>query len=579
MSRISLIEQLYAKKKKGALDFNYDALWAPPIRSILFQEDINQLYKIATSLKYNANIERKYELIDSIMKARGFRKAHCGTNRVVYNFLENPTFVAKVALDKVGLKDSPAEYMNQEFFKPFCCKIFEVDPTGVIAFVERVNPISSVEEFLSVSDDIFNLMITKIIGKYVVDDLGSEKFMNYGIRYNANGTTFGPVIIDFPYAYELDGAKLICNKMINTPLGMVPCHGEIDYDDGLNHLICTKCGRSYKATDLKKNTKDILVIKEDGGKIMRTKIMSGDKVIKDSGITSKTHISKELFDDITNASIEAPVGVTKVTKNTKCYYDRSKKSKYAYFNDLQNKAQADIRNAINTTPTEQHTVVKASSAKTINTTEKSNTTVESIVNASYQHTVEKVKINSDIVYSAGRCTSILDEMVTTPSADLSKDTTVPTPYKPEALKINENIVNDNATKNISTSTDTSDKSQDESSDGVIITASDKRTLENDSDNAEKSEDTNTGSISKNKITDNNLIEDASKDDTNDGADDEEDHLDSSEKNDEYIDDEDSKYSYYIPKTRDKIQDKNFNQKKQKRNNDEYNSYKKGMNDY
>ena len=145
MSRISLIEQLYAKKKKGALDFNYDALWAPPIRSILFQEDINQLYKIATSLKYNANIERKYELIDSIMKARGFRKAHCGTNRVVYNFLENPTFVAKVALDKVGLKDSPAEYMNQEFFKPFCCKIFEVDPTGVIAFVERVNPISSVE--------------------------------------------------------------------------------------------------------------------------------------------------------------------------------------------------------------------------------------------------------------------------------------------------------------------------------------------------------------------------------------------------------------------------------------------------
>ena len=34
MSRISLIEQLYAKKKKGALDFNYDALWAPPIRSM-----------------------------------------------------------------------------------------------------------------------------------------------------------------------------------------------------------------------------------------------------------------------------------------------------------------------------------------------------------------------------------------------------------------------------------------------------------------------------------------------------------------------------------------------------------------
>lgn len=577
MSRISLIEQLYTKKKKSALDFNYDALWAPPIRSILFQEDINQLYKIATSLKYNANIERKYELIDSIMKARGFRKAHCGTNRVVYNFLENPTFVAKVALDKVGLKDSPAEYMNQEFFKPFCCKIFEVDPTGVIAFVERVNPISSVEEFLSVSDDIFNLMITKIIGKYVVDDLGSEKFMNYGIRYNANGTTFGPVIIDFPYAYELDGAKLICNKMINTPLGMVPCHGEIDYDDGLNHLICTKCGRSYKATDLKKNTKDILIIKEDGGKIMRTKIMSGNKVVKDSGITSKTHVSKELFDDITNASIEAPIGITKVTKNTKCYYDRSKKSKYDYFNDLQNKAQIDIRNAIDDMPSEQYTVVKASSAKTTRTTNENNDIVESIVNTSYQHTVDKVTINSDIVYDANRRTSILDEMITTPSAGSIKTTIAPEPYKPEALKTNESTVNDCTSENISEPIDISDKPHNESSEDVIIVP-DEKASENDSNGAEKSEDDNAEDVSENETTDNNLIEDTSKDDTNDSADDE-DYLDSSEKNDEYIDDEDSRYSCYIPKTRDKIQDKNFSQKKQKRNNDEYNSYKKGMNDY
>ena len=165
MSRVSLIEQLYVKRK-SALEFNYDALTAPPIRSIFTQQDIDELYRIATSLKYSANMEKKYELIDAIMKARGFKKAHSGTNRVVYNFLENPTFVAKVALDKVGLRDSPAEYKNQEFFKPFCCKIFEVVPTGVLAFVERVNPITSLEEFQSISDDIFNMMITKIIGKY-----------------------------------------------------------------------------------------------------------------------------------------------------------------------------------------------------------------------------------------------------------------------------------------------------------------------------------------------------------------------------------------------------------------------------
>jgi hypothetical protein len=300
MSRISLIEQLYVKRK-SALEFDYDALWAPPIRSILTQEDVNALYSIATSLRYNGNIEKKYELIDSIMRPRGFVKAHSGTNRVVYNFLELPTFVAKVAVDKVGMKDSPAEFRNQEYFKPFCCKIFEVDPTGVIAFVERVNPITSLEEFLSVSDDIFNMMITKIIGKYVVDDLGVNKYMNYGLRYNANGCTFGPVILDFPYAYELDGAKLICKKPIQTINGLEPCNGEIDYDKGLNGLFCTKCGREYKALDLKKHDSNIQLVystsdKKGANIKMRSRIVGPDgKTIMDSGFSSDVHITKEQY--------------------------------------------------------------------------------------------------------------------------------------------------------------------------------------------------------------------------------------------------------------------------------------------
>lgn len=337
MSRVSLIEQLYVKRK-SALEFNYDALWAPPIRSIFTQEDINELYRIATSLRYNANIEKKYELIDSIMTARGFRRAHCGTNRVVYNFLESTAFVAKVALDKVGMTDSPAEYRNQEYFKPFCCKIFDVDPTGVIAFVERVNPITSLEEFLSVSDDIFNMMLTKIIGKYVVDDLGTEKFMNYGLRYNANGTTFGPVIIDYPYAYELDGAKLICNKLNKTPFGEISCGGEIDYDDGLNHLVCTRCGRKYEAMDLRKTGNILIMYGDDknlGGYFMRARIVSNGKVIKDSGITSNTHITKEQYESMPvmhpNDNHENRI----VSKNTKIHYKDKQTYKREYYTSLQ----------------------------------------------------------------------------------------------------------------------------------------------------------------------------------------------------------------------------------------------------
>ena len=295
MSRVSVLESLYSKKK-SALEFNYDNLWAPPIRSLIPQEDINELIRIATSLKYNGKIDLKYKLIDKVMNKRGFRKAHAGTNRVVYNYLEDPRFVAKIAVDRVGMKDTPMEFKNQRFFAPFCCKIFEVDESGVIGFVERVNPITSLEEFLSVADDVFNMIITKIVGKYVVDDIGTTKFMNFGLRMNG----FGPVIIDFPYAYELDGRKLRCNKMIKTPYGQVPCGGEIDYDAGFNYLVCTKCGRTYQARDLANESKDILILNSEGREDIMSRVRIIDpkthKVIIDDCTSTRNYISKEKYE-------------------------------------------------------------------------------------------------------------------------------------------------------------------------------------------------------------------------------------------------------------------------------------------
>lgn len=399
MSRVSLIEQLYAKRK-SALEFNYDDLWAPPIRSIFTQEDINELYRIATSLRYNGNIEKKYELIDNVMRSRGFRRAHCGTNRVVYNFLEIPTFVAKVALDKVGLKDSPAEFKNQEYFKPFCCKIFEVDPSGVIAFVERVNPITSLEEFISVSDDIFNMMVTKIIGKYVVDDLGTEKFMNYGLRQSANGYTFGPVIIDFPYAYELDGGKLICQRPIETPMGEIPCGGEIDYDAGFNHLVCTKCGKRYEALDLKKNDKNIIIMygnEKEGDLIsMRAQIIADGKVIADSGLSSKNHITKEQYESIPSMYSNSNHEDRPVGKNIRKKYKRLKD----YRNDYHTSLQVEQYNRM------QETIMNDNSRKVkVTNNEKSSVTVDNKTENTYNSnycTIKKV-INNLVVSDTENC--------------------------------------------------------------------------------------------------------------------------------------------------------------------------------
>ena len=352
MSRVDIISSLMNKKNSQSGDFIFDSLTAPPILSIFTVEDINKLYKIATSIRYSANISRKYELIDEIMSQRGFKRAHCGTNRVVYECLYNPVFVAKVAIDKVGIKDSPAEYINQEIFKPFCTKIFEVDPSGVIAFVEKVNPITSIEEFNSVAADIFDLMISKIIGKYVVDDLGLDNFMNYGLRYDPfSGKEFGPVILDFPYVYELSERKLICKNSLNTPYGQITCNGEIDYDTNLSKIICTKCGKTYTALDLKKDHGNILLeyidkIKSKGANTMRVKVKFDGKVIVDSGISSKKTFTKEEMDSIASGINTVKDGDEFITPIDEVEFIRPKKRKLIVereFDRMQNEYLKTLR--------------------------------------------------------------------------------------------------------------------------------------------------------------------------------------------------------------------------------------------
>lgn len=255
-------------------EFNYDKLVAPPIGYYFSQYDIQRLYEIATSLRYSAKPQVKYQEIDKIMKSRGFVKLSAGTNRIVYRCLENDTFVAKVAYDAVAITDNPREFANQSYLKPFCAKTFEVTQNGVLAFAERVDPITCREEFLSVAESIFTLITEFIIGEYVMDDIGTKYFMNYGMRRG-----FGPVILDYTFLYKLDGNKLFCNKPDNNkPEGK--CLGEIDYDPGYNYLICKRCGKIYRAKDLELKVKENNIIsKSVKGEFnqMKVKLAGGTK--------------------------------------------------------------------------------------------------------------------------------------------------------------------------------------------------------------------------------------------------------------------------------------------------------------
>lgn len=300
-NRNYILERL--KSKRTTIEeFNFDSLQAPPLAMFLSPFDIQELNNIARSLKYSAKPEVRYQEIDRVMKRRGMVKFGAGTNRVVYRHPEFPDILFKVAADAIGLGDNPAEYRNQFILKPFVTKCFEISPCGTIGIFERVNPITSREEFLSVADDVFELLNEWVIGKYVVADCGAKFFMNFGVRAN-----FGVVLLDYPYLYELDGNKLFCRKP--DPLSQSgKCDGVIDYDDGYNFLRCTKCGAIYKAKELETKIKsNELIIKRKGDINMKITVSGGTNNVAKNTFTTGDEMNNSSF-KVTKNSVYGKVG-------------------------------------------------------------------------------------------------------------------------------------------------------------------------------------------------------------------------------------------------------------------------------
>lgn len=261
----------------------------PPckILQLLTIEDIYQLNKIARSKKYAAKPKEKFAMIDQIMQRRGFKKLAAGTNRIVYKYLEDQSFVIKVAHCKVALTDNIREMSNQNILAPFVSKCFEVSPCGTVGMFERVSPISNRQQFLSIASDIYDIIINHFLGRFVLDDFGSKYFMNWGVRRGAF-----PVLLDYPYVYKLDGAKLICNKP--DPYSETGyCGGDIDYDDGFNHLFCTKCGKNYFASDLKERqdkSQPSILVETKGDIKMNVMVMKGDTIVSSVDTTKETAV-------------------------------------------------------------------------------------------------------------------------------------------------------------------------------------------------------------------------------------------------------------------------------------------------
>ncbi len=288
MSREEDLQILYSTPPQEPNMRVFDSIMPPcPLLALISYPAIVELNRIAKDKRLSAKPKQKLQMIKDIMGQFGFRKLASGTNRIVFKYLENQDIVVKVAYDATGLSDNLNEMYNQQFIKPFCCKVFEVSPCGTVGMFERVHLINSRTEFATIADEVYDIIINHLVGRYILDDFGTKYFMNWGVRENMH-----PVILDFPYCYELDGAKIYCNRPSQFDR-RVPCGGEIDYDDGFNHLYCKKCGKSYLASELRlaieKKSKEIFVDKEENDMIVS--LVQGDKVLTrtDSSRDSRTY--------------------------------------------------------------------------------------------------------------------------------------------------------------------------------------------------------------------------------------------------------------------------------------------------
>lgn len=259
------------------LDAAFESITMPHWSQFVTPNDIDCIYQTVTSRRLAGNFDKRKKILDDLMAARGFKFLAGGTNRATYKHMEVPTIVAKVPIDRVGLHDNQCEYLNQKKLWPYCAKMIQVTPLGAVGFAERLEPILNRNQFNAFAPMIYWTII-QIIGKYVMEDIGTDYYKNWGIRKG-----FGACLLDYVYLFDLDGAKLICKQPIGN--GQF-CFGEIDYDPGFNQLYCKKCGRMYNASELQMEIKDDIIVCDNttigGKKPMLVTLKKGDKVLSSS---------------------------------------------------------------------------------------------------------------------------------------------------------------------------------------------------------------------------------------------------------------------------------------------------------
>lgn len=130
-----------------SLEDMFENIQGPCVYDFFNDDELALIKKIIFDRKDRA-FKKKFQKLDAIIKPKGFKRSGCGTNRVVYEPLDdNATFCIKIALDKAGSKNNPDEILNQKYLKPFVAKCFDISQDGNVGIFERVVPIENLYQF------------------------------------------------------------------------------------------------------------------------------------------------------------------------------------------------------------------------------------------------------------------------------------------------------------------------------------------------------------------------------------------------------------------------------------------------
>lgn len=423
MAKIDILTRLYARSMHVS-EFNYEMLQpSVSLHSIIDPRSTDYLAQVATDPRYSGNIKKKYAEIKNVMEYYGFKRFAGGTNRVVYRHLDHQDILTKVAIDKNGLSNNPDELMCQRFLKPFCSKPYQVSRYGSVQMVERCLPITSREEFASVAGDIFDVIAQKFIGKYAINDFGTDYFMNWGFRLG-----FGPVLVDYPYVYPIDEQKLFCS-LFDPRFGMI-CGGELDYDDGFNHIYCTKCGKKYSAKDLAIDEEKFRIITQGGHQEMKVVTGRGNKVL-----TEVTIEDPKKYVEPKNKRKPAVIRNSGEGFKVVTYYKEVKKGNKTKKNDSKGFNKNDQQRQIISKETEALTTKVIENPEVINTENKQLNLTE---NVEVKETVAIETTTSETVKE-----TTIEESTLTPQTSEKKNAmfsrprkfSVPAPFIPKAEEV------------------------------------------------------------------------------------------------------------------------------------------------